>query len=63
MAAKMVYPYIYFFTNNFPPVQVPHLQSVNKLTVNKYVKRLENEIIIATQFEPQELYKQEWYVS
>lgn len=34
----MVYPYIYFFTDNLPPVQVPHLHSVNKHTVGMYVE-------------------------
>lgn len=43
IAAEVVYPDIYFLTDNLPPVQVPHLQSVNKhIVVNKYVEQTEN---------------------
>jgi RNase adaptor protein for sRNA GlmZ degradation len=44
IAAEVVYPDIYFLTDNLPPVQVPHLQSVNKHTVvNKYVEQTEKQ--------------------
>lgn len=41
IAEEMVYPYIYFLTDHLPPVQVPHLQPVNKHTLGKYVERAE----------------------